>query len=50
MAPGLHRADYDRLSVAFGLSQLKLDKLVMDVPTLAEEPKREDFSERYIEK
>ncbi|MCY1505459.1 hypothetical protein D9M68_396760 [compost metagenome] len=50
VAPGLHRADYDRLSVAFGLSQLKLDKLVMDVPTLAEEPKREDFSERYIEK
>jgi len=50
VAPGLHRADYDRLSVAFGLSQLKLDKLVMDVPVLAEKPTRVDFSERYIEK
>lgn len=50
VAPGLHRADYDRLSVAFGLSQLKLDKLIIDVPPLAEEPKRMDFSERYIEK
>ncbi|EPJ2923407.1 hypothetical protein [Pseudomonas aeruginosa] len=50
VAPGLRRADYDRLSVAFGLSQLKLDKLVMDVPALAEKAKRVDFSERYIEK
>lgn len=50
VAPGLHRADYDRLSVAFGLSQLKLDKLVMDVPALAEKPTSVDFSERYIEK
>ncbi|HHM5929683.1 TPA: hypothetical protein ACRNKP_005420 [Pseudomonas aeruginosa] len=50
VAPGLRRADYDRLSVAFGLSQLKLDKLVMDVPALAEKPTSVDFSERYIEK
>ncbi|HFH2958019.1 hypothetical protein [Pseudomonas aeruginosa] len=50
VAPGLHRADYDRLSVAFGLSQLKLDKLVMEVPVLAEKATRVDFSERYIEK
>ncbi|HBN8495846.1 TPA: hypothetical protein ACTL7U_003128 [Pseudomonas aeruginosa] len=50
VAPGLPRAEYDRLSVAFGLSQLKLDKLVMDVPALAEKPTRVDFSERYIEK
>lgn len=50
VAPGLPRDDYDRLSVAFGLSQLKLDKLVMDVPALAEKPREVDFSDRYIEK
>lgn len=50
VAPGLLRADYDRLSVAFGLSQLKLDKLIVDVPPLSEAPQRVDFSERYIEK
>lgn len=50
VAPGLSSADYDRLSVAFGLSQLKLDKLVMDVPALAEQRTSVDFSERYIEK
>jgi len=50
VAPGLPRADYDRLSVAFGLSQLKLDKLIVDVPPLTDAPKRVDFSERYIEK
>ena len=50
MAPGLSSADYDRLTVAFGLIQLKLDKLVMDVPALAEQPTSVDFSERYIEK
>lgn len=50
VAPGLLRADYDRLSVAFGLSQLKLDKLIVDIPPLSEAPKRVNFSERYIEK
>ena len=50
VAPGLPLAEYDRLSVAFGLSQLKLDKLVMDVPALAQNPRAVDFSERYIEK
>lgn len=50
VAPGLHRADYDRLSVAFGLSQLKLDKLIVDIPPMDDAPKRVDFSDRYIEK
>ena len=50
VAPGLLRADYDRLSVAFGLSPLKLDKLIVDVPPLTDAPQRVDFSERYIEK
>ncbi len=50
VAPGLPRAEYDRLSVAFGLSQLKLDKLVIDVPALTEKPGAVDFSDRYIEK
>jgi len=50
VAPGLLRADYDRLSVAFGLSQLKLHKLIVDVPPLSDPTKRVDFSERYIEK
>ncbi|MBA1241052.1 hypothetical protein G7015_21740 [Pseudomonas kunmingensis] len=50
VAPGLLRADYDRLSVAYGLSQLKLDKLIVDVPPLTDAPQRVDFSDRYIEK
>lgn len=50
VAPGLPRTEYDRLSVAFGLSQLKLDKLVMDVPALAANPRAVDFSDRYTEK
>lgn len=50
VAPGLPAADYDRLAVAYGLSQLKLERLVEEVPALAEGQARLDFSGNYIEK
>jgi hypothetical protein len=49
VAPGLLREDYDRLSVAFGLSQLRLDNLIYEVPPLVDQPGRSDFTDRYIE-
>jgi hypothetical protein len=49
-APGLPRSDYHRLSVAYGLSRLKLDELVAQVPAMDVEHRRIDFSERYIDK
>ncbi|MCC4259336.1 hypothetical protein LL270_01550 [Pseudomonas aestusnigri] len=49
-APGLPRSDYHRLSVAYGLSRLKLGEVVAQVPALDVEDRRKDFSECYIEK
>ena len=49
-APGLPRSDYHRLSVAYGLSRLKLGEVVAQVPALDVEYRRIDFSDRYIDK
>jgi hypothetical protein len=49
VAKGLAPIDYDRLSVAYGLSQIKLDKVVFDVPPL-DEPNRTDYTDRYTDK
>ena len=50
-APGLREVDYDRLSVAFGLSFLKLGTYIraQDVPDLPPRSK-DDYYDRFISK
>lgn len=49
LAPGLIRSDYDRLSVAYGLSQMKSGKVNYTVPPL-EGISSTDYQNRYINK
>lgn len=49
VAPGLKAAHYDRLSVAYGLSQMKLGKVTYKVPPL-EAQSRPDYTVRYTDK
>lgn len=49
LAPGLKTNDYDRLSVAYGLSQMKSGTINYEVPPLEEAPST-DYQDRYISK
>jgi|TARA_B100000749_G_scaffold46840_1_gene32959 hypothetical protein len=50
IAPGLKEQDYDRLSVAYGLSRLKMADLIHEVPALMTSINPVDYAARYIEK
>ena len=49
IASGLNEKDYDRLSVAFGLSKLKLGDVTMDVEPLPLEVKKSDYADKYVD-
>lgn len=49
VAKGLASVDYDRLSVAYGLSQIRLGKVIVNVPPL-DEANRTDYTDRYTDK
>jgi hypothetical protein len=53
IAPGLAREDYDRLSVAYGLSFLDVGKIVKSVPlpiVPVPEERSWQYSDRFISK
>lgn len=49
LAPGLIRTDYDRLSVAYGLAQMKSKKINYEVPPL-ENSTSLNYQSRYVNK
>lgn len=52
IAPGLNRSDYDRLSVAYGLSQLTPGKIVQAeaMTPVVKVDRMSDWSENYVDK
>lgn len=49
-APGLKESDYDRISVAYGLSRINLKEIIMDVPPMEDEELEINWRDFYIEK
>lgn len=48
-ASGLKRNDYDRLSVAYGLSKLKLDRVIINIDPLPVEVVATDHAARFVD-
>lgn len=48
-ALGLKRNDYDRLSVAYGLSKLKLDRVIINIDPLPVEVVATDHAARFVD-
>lgn len=49
IAPGLKESEYDRLSVAYGLSRINLKAIIMDVPLMEDEGLKINWRDLYID-